>query len=64
MPLGYSPGASSPIQSISYSVAVTGNAMFQPVVASTDSPDYTTCKVEANQQVEKLSPLAVESVSS
>ena len=62
-PLGYMPGASSPIESIKYAVATTGNAMFQPTVASSDSPDYTTCKVEANQQVVKLSPLAEESVA-
>ena len=61
--MGFNPGATPVIDSIKYAVATTGNAMFQPTVASSDSPDYTTCKVEANQQVVKLSPLAEESVA-
>ena len=62
-PLGFTPGATSPIESIKYFVKTTGAAMFQPTVASSDSPNYSECATEANAQVVKLSPLAEESVA-
>ena len=49
---------------VEYMVNTTGDAMFQPTIASSDSPDYTADKVEANEQVLKLSPDAVEVVAS
>lgn len=48
------------VQSVEYAVNASGDAIFQPYIASTDSPDYTADKVEANVQARKLSPLAVE----
>ena len=49
---------------VEYMVNTTGDAMFQPTIASSDSPDYTSAKVEANAQCVKLSPNAVEVVPS
>tara|TARA_R100001463_G_scaffold124345_1_gene181293 strand:+ start:1009 stop:1203 length:195 start_codon:yes stop_codon:yes gene_type:complete len=64
MTLAYNPGASSPvIQSITYSVTTTGDAMFPSTIGSTDSPDYTADKVEANTQCVALNPLATERVA-
>ena len=48
------------VTSVEYAVKASGNSIFQPAIASTDSPDYTEDKVEANAQARKLSPLAVE----
>jgi len=52
----------SSLVSVSYSVANTGDALFHSTIASTDSPDYTADKVEANTQCLKLNPHAVEEV--
>ncbi len=60
----YNPGATTPvIKSIAYSVTATGDALFNSTIASTDSPDYTTDKAEANAQCLALSPLATERVA-
>ena len=62
MPLGYKPSEAA-ISAVTYAVSTSGDAMFQPTIASSDSPDYSTASVEANAQCVKLSPLAQESVS-
>lgn len=63
-PMAFDPGKSTPaISSITYAVNTTGDALFQPTISSSDSPDYTSDKAEANTQAVVLSPLAVESVS-
>ena len=49
---------------IEYMVNTSGDALFNPTIASTDSADYTADKVEANTQCLKLSPDAVEVVVS
>ena len=62
MPLGYKPSEAA-ISAVTYAVTTTGDAMFQSTIASSDSPDYTTAKAEANTQCVKLSPKAQEVVS-
>ena len=58
MSMSFNPGATPVIKSISYVVAADGNAIFQPTIASSDSPDYTAAKAEANTQAVVMSPLA------
>ena len=48
---------------IDYKVNTTGDAWFQPTVASSDSPDYTVVKAEAVTACQVLSPTGVESVA-
>ena len=64
MSKAFDPGASTPvIQTITYTVNATGDALFNPTIGSTDSPDYTADKAEANTQCLTLSPLAAERVA-
>ena len=63
MTMAFNPKTTDTITSVEYMVNATGDAMFQPTIASSDSPDYTADKVEANAQVLKLNPLAVEAVA-
>ena len=53
----------SVLSSVEYAVNTTGDTMFHSTIASTDSPDYTADKVEANTQCVAVSPLAVEKVA-
>ena len=53
----YNPSDSS-VSKVIYNVAQDGAAMFQCVVGSTDSVDYSQAAAEANLEVLKLSPLA------
>ena len=48
---------------VEYMVNTSGDALFNPTIASSDSPNYTADKVEANTQCLKLSPDAVEVVA-
>jgi len=53
----------SAIKEVTYAVKTTGDAMFPSTIGSTDSPDYTADKVEANTQCVAVSPLAAERVA-
>ena len=53
----------SAIKQVKYAVKTTGDAMFPSTIGSTDSPDYTADKVEANTQCVAVSPLATERVA-
>ena len=53
----------SSVTAVTYSVSTTGDALFQPTISSSDSPDYTTAKAEANTQCLVMNPLAQEIVS-
>ena len=53
----------SAVKEVKYAVNKTGNAMFMSTIGSTDSPDYTADKVEANTQCVAVSPLATERVA-
>ena len=46
------------LSKVLYNVHEDGAAMFQCVVASNDSPDFSAVATEANAEVLKLSPLA------
>jgi len=52
----------SVLKAVTYAVNTTGDTMFPSTIASTDSPDYTADKVEANTQCVAVSPLATERV--
>ena len=52
----------SVLSAVTYAVRTTGDTMFPSTIASTDSPDYTADKVEANTQCVAVSPLATERV--
>ena len=54
---------SSALKQVKYAVKTTGDAMFNPTIRSSDSPDYTTAKTEANTQCVAMSPLATERVA-
>ena len=54
---------SSALKQVKYAVKTTGDAMFNPTIGSSDSPDYTAKKAEANTQCVALSPLATERVA-
>ena len=62
-PMAFNPKTTDTITSIEYMVNTTGDALFNSNVASSDSPDYTECSVEANEICLKLNPLAVEVVA-
>ena len=51
---------SSALKEVKYAVKATGDAMFNPTIGSSDSPNYTTAKAEANTQCVVMSPLATE----
>ena len=57
------PNYDSAISAVTYAVNVTGDAMFNSTIGSTDSPDYTADKVEANTQCVSLSPAATAGVA-
>ena len=57
------PNYNSAISAVTYAVKVTGDAMFNSTIGSTDSPDYTVDKAEANTQCVALSPGATERVA-
>jgi len=52
----------SALKQVKYAVKTTGDAMFNPTIRSSDSPDYTAKKSEANTQCVAMSPLASERV--
>jgi len=54
---------SSALKEVKYTVKATGDAMFNSTIGSSDSPDYTVAKAEANTQCVALSPLATERVA-
>ena len=54
---------SSTLKEVKYAVKTTGDAMFHPKIRSSDSPDYTAAKTEANTQCVVMSPLASERVA-
>ena len=54
---------SSALKQVKYAVKTTGDAMFHPKIRSSDSPNYTTAKTEANTQCVVMSPLATERVA-
>ena len=54
---------SSALKQVKYAVKTTGDAMFNPTIGSSDSPDYTAKKAEANTQCVAMSPLATERVA-
>ena len=49
------------LKEVKYAVKTTGDAMFNSTIGSTDSPDYTADKVEANTQCVLLSALWLRS---
>ena len=51
------------ISAVTYAVKTTGDAMFTSTIGSTDSPDYTADKTEANTQCVAVSPAAAERVA-
>ena len=51
------------VKEVKYAVNTTGDAMFNSTIGSTDSPDYTADKAEANTQCVAVSPLATERVA-
>ena len=53
----------SVVKEVKYAVNATGDAMFNSTIGSTDSPDYTADKAEANTQCVAVSPLATERVA-
>ena len=57
------PNYDSVLKQVKYAVKTTGDAMFCSTIGSTDSPDYTADKVEANTQCVAVSPLATERVA-
>ena len=63
MAFAFNPFSTTTIKEITYTVAASGNAMFQPTIQSTDTPDYSADKVEVNAQCVILSPLAIERVA-
>ena len=62
MSMSFNPGATPVIQQITYNVSATGDALFHSTIGSSDSPDYTADKAEANTQCITVSPLATERV--
>ena len=54
---------SSAVSAVTYAVNTTGDAMFTSTIGSSDSPDYTAAKTEANTQCVALSPAATERVA-
>ena len=63
MSKAYDPSATSILQTITYNVTTTGDSLFHSTIASSDSPNYTADKAEANTQCLALSPLAAERVA-
>ena len=61
MSIIFDPAATS-IKAVTYAVKTTGDAMFQPTIGTSDSPDYTADKTAANAQAVIMSPLAEEVV--
>ena len=57
------PGSYDATHTVYYAVKTTGDAMFNPTIRSSDSPDYTAKKVEANTQCVAMSPNATERVA-
>ena len=53
----------SAVKQVRYAVKTTGDAMFHSTIGSTDTPNYTTDKAEANTQCVVVSPLATEIVA-
>ena len=53
----------SAISAVTYAVNATGDAMFNSTIGSSDSPDYTAAKAEANTQCVAVSPAATERVA-
>lgn len=56
------PNYTSAISGVTYAVNTAGDAMFASTIGSTDSPDYTADKTEANTQCVAVSPAATERV--
>ena len=54
---------SSALKQVKYAVKTTGDAMFNPTIGSSDSPDYTAANTEANTQCVAVSPAATERVA-
>ena len=54
---------SSALKQVRYAVNTTLDPMFTPTIGSSDSPDYTAAKAEANTQCVAVSPLATERVA-
>ena len=57
------PNYNAAISAVTYAVKATGDAMFTSTIGSTDSPDYTADKAEANTQCVAASPAAAERVA-
>lgn len=57
------PNYTSAISAVTYAVNTTGDALFDSTIGSSDSPDYTADKVEANTQCVAVSPAASERVA-
>ena len=57
------PNYTAAISAVTYAVNTTGDAMFTSTIGSTDSPDYTADKTEANTQCVAVSPAAAERVA-
>ena len=53
----------SALHQVRYAVNTTGDAMFTSTIGSSDTPDYTAKKVEANTQCVAVSPGATERVA-
>ena len=54
---------SSAVSAVTYAVNTTGDAMFNSTIRSSDSPNYTTAKTEANTQCVAVSPAATQRVA-
>ena len=53
----------SVLKEVKYAVKTSGDSMFHSTIGSTDSPDYTADKTEANTQCVAVSPMATERVA-
>ena len=62
-PLAYNP-SNLELTAVEYSVAVTGNTLWNPTVGVSDSPNFSDASTKANAvaQCAVLNPLAEESV--
>lgn len=61
--MAYNPSSTVHVQ-VTYAVNASGDPLFNPTIQSSDAPDYTAAKVEANAQCLRLSPEALQRVVS